>query len=436
MITHKEILALKPQNSEKRYSAERGGLYISVSPSGGRYWYYRYKFEGITAWYSLGTFNHPTMNKDVEVVMDLKSALKQFYFEKSRVANGIDIQLLRIQQREKKPEKAYTVKDIYKDWKDMRQSKVVKNTWDKELSRMERYVLPVYGDTPLLDLTTEDVYNEMKKISVSTKIGRDNRILGGFETAKRTARHFASLVDLALQFGKVQHNVVTAVAKLLPEDKDSKSNNAILDTELLGQYLHEVETDRKSGDLIGIGCRLMPHLFVRHSEMLTMKWKEIDFKKAEWNRVISKQKKMKHRVFLSKQVIALLKQCHTQTQGQEYVFHSNEARFNGHVSTLTHRLKTLGWKQKDSEGNPLERCVDVHGFRTTATSLGQDEGLGDHALIDLCVGHKSKAVHGERYDRSTRYKERKQFMQDWSDLLDRLRKETAQESNRQGLKLV
>jgi len=83
MITHKEILALKPQTSEKRYSAERGGLYISVSPSAGRYWYYRYKFEGITAWYSLGTFNHPTTNKDVKVVMDLKSALKQFYFEKS-----------------------------------------------------------------------------------------------------------------------------------------------------------------------------------------------------------------------------------------------------------------------------------------------------------------------------------------------------------------
>ena len=84
----------------------------------------------------------------------------------------------------------------------------------------------------------------------------------------------------------------------------------------------------------------------------------------------------------------------------------------------------------------MERCIDVHGFRTTATSVGQDEGLGDHALIDLCVGHKSKAVHGERYDRATRYKERKQFMQDWSDLLDRLRKETAQESNRQELKLV
>lgn len=433
MITHKEILALKPQKIEKRHSAERGGLYISVSPSGGRYWYYRYKFEGNGYWYSLGVFNHP---HSTNVVMDLKSAIKQFYFEKSRVANGINIQLVRNQARESKPQKAYTVNDIYKDWKEIRQSKVVKNTWDKELARMERYVLPVYGDTPLLDLTTEDVYNEMKKISVSTKIGRDNRVLGGFETAKRTARHFASLVDLALQFGKVQHNVVTPVAKLLPDDQNKKSNKALLDTELLGQYLHEVETDRKSGDLIGIGCRLMPHLFVRHSEMLEMEWKDIDFKKAEWNRIISKQKKMPHRVFLSKQVIALLKEAQMQTNGEQYVFQSKEARFKGHVSTLNNRLTTLGWKQKDSEGNPLERCIDVHGFRTTATSVGQDEGLGDHALIDLCVGHKSKAVHGERYDRATRYKERKQFMQDWSDLLDRLRKETAQESNRQELKLV
>ena len=166
-----------------------------------------------------------------------------------------------------------------------------------------------------------------------------------------------------------------------------------------------------------------------------MKWSEIDWDKKEWNRTISKQKKMEHRVFLSKQVIALLKEAQMQTRGREYVFYSSGSKL-GHIRTLDNRLKALGWKQRDENNEPLERCIDIHGFRSTATSFGQDEGLGDHALIDLCVGHKTKAVHGESYDRATRFKERKIFMNEWSDYLEKLQKETAQESARKELRLV
>ena len=432
MLTIKQILAIKPLEKDKMHNVERGGFYVNVTPRGGRYWYYRYTFEGVEAKYKLGTCTHPNSN---QIVMSLASARKQFWFEKSRVANGIDIQVVRNQAREKKPERPFTVNDIYPQYKEIRQGKVVKSTWDKELGRMESYVLPIFGDTPLLDITTESVYTEMKKIALSTKIGRDNRVLGGHETAKRTARHFSSLMDIAVQFGKVPNNVVSAVAKLLPHNKNPKKAKALKTTELLGQYLYEVNTDSRGGDLIGIGCRLMPHLFVRHSEMLEMKWSEIDWDKKEWNRTISKQKKMEHRVFLSKQVIALLKEAQMQTRGREYVFYSSGSTL-GHIRTLDNRLKALGWKQRDENNEPLERCIDIHGFRSTATSFGQDEGLGDHALIDLCVGHKTKAVHGESYDRATRFKERKIFMNEWSDYLEKLQKETAQESARKELRLV
>ena len=433
MITIKEILALKPMNTEKRHSVERGGLYISVTPFGEKNWYYRYKMSGVSYWYVLGNFC--TAESPNRITMDLKSARTQFYFERGRVENGINIQLIRIQKREEKPTTAYKVNDIVEDWKKIRQGKVVKNTWDKEFGRMEKYVLPKFGNKPLLKLNTFDIYNEMLKISESTQIGKCGRRLGGRETAKRTARHFSSLIDVAIKFGKVENNVAKGVAEMLP-DHETVPSKALLEKNLLGAYLHEVENDKRKGDLQGIGVRLMPHVFVRHSEMLMMKWKELDFEKREWNRTISKQKKIAHRVYLSPQVIALLKEARMQTGTKEYVFHSNEAIKTGHISTLDTRLTQLGWKQKDKDQKPLERCVDMHGFRTTATSLGQDEELGDHALIDMCVGHKTKAVHGEAYDRATRYKERKVFMDNWSNFLDRTRKEYSVQQAKEQLKLA
>ena len=151
MITIKEILALKPMNTEKRHSVERGGLYISVTPFGEKNWYYRYKMSGVSYWYVLGNFC--TAESPNRITMDLKSARTQFYFERGRVENGINIQLIRIQKREEKPTTAYKVNDIVEDWKKIRQGKVVKNTWDKEFGRMEKYVLPKY---PLGDVKQED----------------------------------------------------------------------------------------------------------------------------------------------------------------------------------------------------------------------------------------------------------------------------------------
>ena len=56
-------------------------------------------------------------------------------------------------------------------------------------------------------------------------------------------------------------------------------------------------------------------------------------------------------------------------------------------------------------------------------SLGIDECGVEFEVVDLCLAHKPKGSLGDTYNKSTRWKERIQFYKDWSDLLQKLKKE-------------
>ena len=43
--------------------------------------------------------------------------------------------------------------------------------------------------------------------------------------------------------------------------------------------MYKVENDERKYDMTGCFMRLIAHIPVRHSELLEMKWKDIDFKK-------------------------------------------------------------------------------------------------------------------------------------------------------------
>ena len=86
----------------------------------------------------------------------------------------------------------------------------------------------------------------------------------------------------------------------------------------------------------------------------------------------------------------------------------------------------------------IEKAIQVSPTDISVLVTGES-GVGKESIpkiINFFTGHKTKAVHGESYDRATRFKERKRFMNEWSDYLERLQKETAQESARKELRLV
>lgn len=406
MLTVKQIEAIKPETTIKRKNVMKGGLYISCSPVWNMNWWYRYKLEGNQYWYLLGKYRTSESSK---AIMTLKQAVSQFYIEKSRVESGINIQLLHLQQRKEKPVKAFTLGEIIPEWIEKRQGKVVKATWDKELGRVKNFILPKFANKKLEDLTTKDIYTELKKVAESKSVGKDGRKIGGHETAKRTARHFTSILNMAMMFGYINHNVAEPVANELP-DHEIQNRIALETTEELGEFMFRVNNDSRCNSPVGIAVRLMPHIFVRSSELLTMEWKDIDLKKKEWNRVVNKTKKKgvsKHKVFLSEQAIYLINLMKSINGNKPYVFYSPEAKTK-HLSpvAILNRVRGLGYDD-----------LHIHGFRASARTLGV-QFEKNTVVIEKCLAHVTKEPLGESYDRTTYFQERKEFMDMWSNGLD------------------
>ena len=61
-----------------------------------------------------------------------------------------------------------------------------------------------------------------------------------------------------------------------------------------------------------------------------------------------------------------------------------------------------------------------HGFRVSFSTILNDRGI-DSALVELQLSHAKRDKVAGVYDRSERMPERRQLMQDWSNLIDELK---------------
>lgn len=119
-----------------------------------------------------------------------------------------------------------------------------------------------------------------------------------------------------------------------------------------------------------------------------------------------------HVVPLSRQVREILRAQQALTGHGKYVFPN--ARTDARPMTdaaLSVALVALGYKDQHVP----------HGFRTTFKTLSLDVLKAELELIERQLAHKWGTEVQGAYDRAQRLDERRQLMQAYSDLLDKLR---------------
>ena len=157
--------------------------------------------------------------------------------------------------------------------------------------------------------------------------------------------------------------------------------------------------------------RISPLLFQRPSEIRTMLWSDIDLIAKEWRSYVSKTDFF-HIVPLSTQAIAILEAVQPLTGNQQYVFPSS--RGDGRPmsdNTIRTALKSLGY---DSD------VMTAHGFRTTASTLLNEQGWSPDA-IERQLAHAPRDAVRAAYNRAQYLDERRKMMQSWADYLDSLK---------------
>ena len=390
-LTDKSIRSAKHGVKSSRLF-DGGGLYLELSPSGGKWWRFKYRFAGKEKRLSLGVYPQ----------VSLKQARVRLDEAKSLLVNKVDPgEQRRAEKAVITEHAANSFEAIAREWFGSFSTKWVKSHSDKILHRLESNVFPYLGARPIASIAPREVLALLRRIEARKC----------YETAHRTKQNCSQVFRYAVATGRADRDPTLELRGALIPVKE-RHHPAVIDPKAIGALLRAI--DGYDGSLVTkCALRLAPLTFVRPGELRRAAWTEINFDKAEW-RIPAERMKMReqHLVPLSKQSVALLKELQPLTGRAHHIFPG--ARTNGRPmseNTVNAALRRLGYTKDEMTG---------HGFRSIASTHLNEQGWHRDA-IERQLAHAERDDVRAAYNFAEHLPERRRMMQAWADYLDSLK---------------
>lgn len=389
-LTDVTVRNSKPGNKPIKLADARG-LYLEVSPSGGKWWRLKYRFEGKEKRLSLGVY------PDV----GLKEARERRDAARKLLADGVDPSANRKAQKAAKvDEAANSFEVVAREWFAKYSSTWVDYHGDRILKRLERDIFPWIGDRPVSAVTAQELLKVIRRI--------EDR--GAVETAHRALSNCGQVLRYAVATGRAERDPSGDLKGAIPPAQGGHMA-ATTEPVRLGEILRAM--DGYEGTLI-VRCalRLAPLVFVRPGELRKAKWEDVDLEAAEWRYFVIKTK-TNHIVPLCAQALRIFQELKPLTGKGTYVFPSARAitRPMSDNAVLA-AMRRMGIDKEEMSG---------HGFRAVARTI-LDEVLGFRPdFIEHQLAHAVKDPNGRAYNRTAHLVERRKMMQAWGDYLDKLK---------------
>ena len=396
-LTDTMVRNAKPGQKAIRLKDDRG-LYLEVTPAGGKLWRLRYWLNSRENRISLGVY------PDVS----LKDARERRDAARKLIANGIDPSKARKDEKAEAEvqaaEDANTFEAVARDW----HAKQVK-VWSeghaaKVLGRIEQHLFPAFGSIPISTLRAPAILPTLREIEAK----------GNHETAKRLRQYCEAVFTFAISTGIAERNVGADLRGALAPCR-ATNRPAIIDPKGVAQLLRAIDGYQGSPVVLA-ALRLAPLVFVRPGELRQAEWSEIDldaFDGPRWSIPAEKMKMRRdHIVPLSKQAVGIITEIFSLTGQDRYLFPCN--RTNGRCMSnmaLNAALRRLGYEQG-------EMCA--HGFRAMASTLLNELGWNSD-LIERQLAHAERNSIRAAYNRAEYLPERRKMMQAYADYLDTLK---------------
>lgn len=392
-LTDKAIKAAKPRDKDWKLADEKG-LYLLVTPAGGRLWRLKFRHIGKEKKLSLGSYPE----------ISLLQARHLRDEARAKLTMGQDPALERRKEKLKRQLAAgatfTAVATEYIDQKMVGDGKaeatITKARWFLEQLK------PAIGHMALSDVDPQMMLAALKRLEAK----------GVLETAKK-CRSFASRVfRYGVATGRCAADPTHLLQGALVAPK-ARHFAAILEPRKLGELLRAI--DGFSGYPVTIAAlRMAPHVFVRPGELRHAEWQEIDFTAKVWKIPPNKMKaRRSHEVPLSSQVLQILGDVHSLTGHGKFVFPSAAGGSRPmSENTLNASFRRMGFGKDE---------ITAHGLRSTASTLLNESGLWHPDAIERALAHgDSDRIRGT-YHRGAHWQERVRMAQWWSDYLDQLR---------------
>lgn len=379
----------KPKLKSTRLFDERG-LYLEISPAGGKWWRFKYRFGGKEKRLSLGTY------PDVP----LRDARSKRDDARKLVASGVDPSNNRKAVKAAAAQSASNSFEIVtREWFAGRAPNWAEAHGSRVIRLFERDIFPYIGVRPIAEITAPDLLAVMRRI--------ESRAL---ETAHRALRNCGQVFRYAIATGRATRDPSADLRGALPPMKGSHFA-ATTEPKQLGAILRAL--DGYEGTLtVSCALRLAPLLFVRPGELRKAEWKDINLEDAEWRYIVTKTH-TEHIVPLSRQAVAILRELHPLTGTGHFAFPGGRsAKRPMSDNAILAAMRRMGVEKTEMTG---------HGFRAVARTI-LDEVLGVRVdYIEHQLAHVVKDANGRAYNRTQHLVGRRHMMQVWADHLDTLK---------------
>lgn len=365
------------------------GLYVEVTPKGGKRWRFKYRFGGKEKLLSLGIYPEIT----------LKEARNRRDTYRRQVAEGIDPSDLRKAEKQSIGDKN-SFEAVAREWHGKFSANWSESHTTRTIIRLEQNAFPWVGSKDVNGITAPELLKVLRRV--------ESR--GALETAHRVNQICGQVFRYAIATGRAERDPAADLKGALPPAK-VKHHPSITEPVKIGALIRAIQ-DFTGTIITATALKLSPLVFLRPGELRQAEWSEIDLDIAEW-RIPPEKMKMGvvHIVPLSKQSVSILREIEPLTGCGKYVFPSNRTITRPMSNnTVNAALRRMGYTKDE---------MTAHGFRSMASTILNEQGWNRDA-IERQLAHSEKDGVRAAYNYAQHLPERKKMMQSWADYLDGL----------------
>ena len=391
-LNDRQIRNAKPTEARKKAKLfDGGGLYLEVTPAGGKIFRLKYRIGGKEKTLTIGKYPTVSLSEARQAAENARRLL---------VSEQDPSEAKQQEKRERQAAALNTFESIACRWHTDNLHRWKENHAARIISDFEKDVLPAIGEIQITEISVSDV-----KAVISAIIAR-----GATVTAEKVRQWIGAVYQYAAMLEITDRNPA-AVLRGHFEQAKTDHRPALPREELTEFFCRLILAEIEPQNRIALILNMLT--FLRSTELRGGQWNEIDFDAAMWTVPAQRMKHEKtapkppHAVPLADWTLELLAELKEITGNTPFLFLSR-TKTDGFISdaTISRIIERTGYKGR----------VTPHGFHALASSILNEQGYSPDA-IERQLAHVEEDRIRAAYNRADYMDERREMMQWYSDYL-------------------
>lgn len=393
-LTEAQVRTAKPASKAfKLYDSD--GLFLFVTPSGGKLWRFRFHFEGKEKLLTLGAYPK----------VGLAKARKQRNSAIEDVQAGTDPTEERRQSKaDAAQSRCHTFKRVAIEWHTLHLHEWTPAYAKQVMNRLEADVFPSIGEDDIATIKPAKMLEVLKAVEAR----------GVLETNRRLKQYCSAIFRFGIASQYCEHDPAAPLKGALKAPPRPKHHKALAQSEVGDFLIRLAAYDGEPETRIAINLALL--LVPRTTELRAALWTEFgdierEAKDGLW-RIPEARMKMDepHLVPISTQARALLLELSKLTGRSDYLFPSNTLEGFMSNNTMLFALYRMGFHGRTT----------THGFRRLFSTEANEHGWNED-WVERQLAHDERDRVRAAYNAAQYLTQRREMMQWWADRLDALK---------------